>query len=1045
MKKLLLIAAIFCSITLNAQDFHVGKLFYTINDDGVTVTVTGHIDGIGAMGDLEIPESVTYENQDYTVTAIGYRAFYNCAFLDGTLTLPNTITSIGDCAFDFCQRLHGDITIPDAVTYIGEHAFSNTNFDGYLTLGENVTTIGEAAFGGCSFNGLLIIPSSVTSIGSYAFWDCTGFSYIICMARVPPTIGDRPFENMDCSKLIVPFGRLSVYRNSEWNQYFDTFVETWSGSYWLNYAGGNGSPENPYQIANSEQLALLAWMTYEGCDFAHYILTNDIFLFNDRGYDWRTIGDYDINVNSPRYFRGVFDGNNHKIFGLNIENPGQNMVSGLFGCTDNATIKNVHIENAHIKNGVVTGALVGSAQNTIIENCTVTNSHIEYSQTAGGIVGTYTVNADDTFYIKDCVNEARLDSIYDGAGIVSAISVESGDFKIESCINKGNIIAQNCSGGIAGMAIQSLITNCQNFGRTYGGKSGGIVGRVDNCIVQNCINNETGVFDGGDYNAGGIVAQFSNGMLLNCQNYASGYGNTIGGIVGLCNDIEIRQCTNNGTIFGKGSVCGGIMGTMGYQNILVDIYDCVNKGDVVGDSVSAAGGISGKHANTITRCVNKGTVKASPATELHIGGLSGGFQNYITNSYNRGDVIVEIKTLDESLESVWAGGIVGTGGQSIENVYNTGDIYIPSALLASNIQVYRGNIAGYEYENTYDLNCYWLDDDDIPACGNPDSPDLPGSSAFHRGDYPPYWLLTIGQYGTNDMIKALNAGANHECVWIEDVNGGLPIITNYEDNYPLIGDEWYYEITNENGSVTYQYLECAADTTIGTSRPKVIVKSNTLYDKGLNVVKTHEYVYSENGVVYWWDKLSGSYTTLYNFNANVGDEWTISVGNQSITMHVDAVSYTEYSGTFYRIMTVSDAQDIFGGQIICGIGHTRSFFPERLLSKNRSYRVDGMRCYWVDGEPIIQFGDVDCDEIYEEHHQTTPPSDNKISVYPNPAYDFILINVKQPTHYTISDIFGKTILKGIISSDNQQINIENLPDGMYFVNINNQIVKIIKN
>ena len=1040
MKKFLLLAAIFCSITLNAQDFHVGKLFYTINDDGVTVTVTGHIDGLGAMGELDIPESVTCENQDYTVTAIGYRAFYNCAFLDGPLTLPNTITSIGDFAFDFCQRLHGNITIPDAVTYIGEHAFSNTSLDGYLTLGENVTTIGEAAFGGCSFNGLLIIPGSVTSIGSYAFWDCTGFSYIICMARVPPTIGDRPFENMDCSKLIVPFGRLSVYRKSEWNQYFDTFVESWSGTIQYNYAGGNGSPESPYQIANSEQLALLAWETTQGCGYAHYILTDDIFLFNDRGYDWKTIGKYD----SKEYFKGVFDGNGHKIFGLNTENQGNYKVSGLFGCTENSTIKNVHIENAHIKNGVVTGAVVGQAVNTNIENCTVTNSHIEYSRTTGGIVGVYTVNADDTFYIKDCVNEARLDSIYDGAGIVSAISVENGDFKIESCINKGDIIAQNCSGGIAGMPIKSLITNCQNFGRTYGFRAGGIVGRGDDCIVQNCINNESGIFDGGDNNAGGIAAEFRTGTLLNCQNYASGYGNTIGGIVGICNDIEIRQCTNNGTVFGKGSVCGGIMGTMGYQNIFVDIYDCINNGDVVGDSVIAAGGISGKHANTITRCVNKGTVKASPSTELRIGGLSGGFQNYITNSYNRGDVIVEIKTIDESLENIWVGGIVGTGGQSIKNVYNTGNISIPSALLASNVQVYRGNIAGYEYDNTHDLNCYWFDDDDIPASGNPNWPDLPGSSAFHRGDYPPYWLLTIGQYGTNDMVKALNAGANHECVWIEDVDGGLPIITNYEDNYPLIGDEWYYEIINENGSITYQYLECAADTTIGTSRPKVIVKSNTLYDKGLNVVKTHEYVYSDNGIVYWWDKLTGNYTTLYNFNANVGDEWTISVGNQCITIHVDAVNYNEYNNTAYRILTVSDAQDIFGGQIICGIGHTKSFFPEKLLSKDRSYRVDGMRCYWVDGEPIIQFGDVDCDEIYEEHHQTTPTSDKEITVYPNPANDFIIINVKQPTQFTISDIFGKIILKGIISYDNQQINISDISCGMYFIQIDNLLEKFIK-
>jgi hypothetical protein len=69
----------------------------------------------------------------------------------------------------------------------------------------------------------------------------------------------------------------------------------------------------------------------------------------------------------------------------------------------------------------------------------------------------------------------------------------------------------------------------------------------------------------------------------------------------------------------------------------------------------------------------------------------------------------------------------------------------------------------------------------------------------------------------------------------------------------------------------------------------------------------------------------------------------------------------------------------------------------------------------------------------------------EFSVFPNPADDYIMISVDQPKDFTISDIFGKIVLTGTISSENQQINIENLPDGMYFVNINNQIVKIIKN
>ena len=43
---------------VNAQTFTVGDLNYSINDDGVSVTVTGHVDGTAATGELVIPESV---------------------------------------------------------------------------------------------------------------------------------------------------------------------------------------------------------------------------------------------------------------------------------------------------------------------------------------------------------------------------------------------------------------------------------------------------------------------------------------------------------------------------------------------------------------------------------------------------------------------------------------------------------------------------------------------------------------------------------------------------------------------------------------------------------------------------------------------------------------------------------------------------------------------------------------------------------------------------------------------------------------------------
>ena len=156
-----------------AQTFTVNDLNYEVNPDGVSVTLTGHVDGYNATGALDIPASVNYEGTDYAVTTIG-----NCAFLYyfylTSLTIPNSVTTIEGGAFAYCSGFTGDLVIPNSVTTIEESAFFTCyNFDGDLVIGNAVTTIGDGAFNSCDgFHGVLNIPSSVTSIGLDAFRYC---------------------------------------------------------------------------------------------------------------------------------------------------------------------------------------------------------------------------------------------------------------------------------------------------------------------------------------------------------------------------------------------------------------------------------------------------------------------------------------------------------------------------------------------------------------------------------------------------------------------------------------------------------------------------------------------------------------------------------------------------------------------------------------------------------------------------------------------------------------------------------------------------------
>ena len=273
---------------------------------------------------------------------------------------------------------------------------------------------------------------------------------------------------------------------------------------------------------------------------------------------------------------------------------------------------------------------------------------------------------------------------------------------------------------------------------------------------------------------------------------------------------------------------------------------------------------------------------------------------------------------------------------------------------------------------------------------------------------------------------------------------------------PLLPDnsEWFYEILNDDGSVTYQHLEYAADTTIGTQRPKIIIRSNTQYDRDTIITEvTHEYIYEENGIVYWWNKDLEAFTMLYDLMADVGDEWEIKVGTDSLTMHVDAVENYEYGGKTYRVLRVSDENGFFSGDIVSGIGHLTSFFPERLMNRGKSYRVTGLRCYWVEGNLVFKINRDDCDAIYAELHngiEEDGPSTGSgtFVVYPNPASNILFVQTLRATSlpaetYRITNLMGQTVLSGNITSENQQINIEKLPAGIYFISVNEQTVKFV--
>ena len=187
-----------------AHDFEVDGIYYNItSEERKTVEVTDPSDKKVVDGGYKfykdvvfIPEKVSYDGKEYTVTAIGERAFENNYELL-SVVMPNTIRSIKEFAFSGCISLKS-LTISSAVSEIGDYAFMglrslehlavdshNKTFDSRGDCNAIIRTRTNTLLVGCKTT---IIPDGVEVIAGNAFISCQDTSIEPFELNFPPSV-----------------------------------------------------------------------------------------------------------------------------------------------------------------------------------------------------------------------------------------------------------------------------------------------------------------------------------------------------------------------------------------------------------------------------------------------------------------------------------------------------------------------------------------------------------------------------------------------------------------------------------------------------------------------------------------------------------------------------------------------------------------------------------------------------------------------------------------------------------------------------------------
>ena len=430
----------------------------TLVFDGVVMTTTAH-SGIETNGNNS-NDTVTLRNSTLNVPN-GFGIYFPSS---GTLTIDNSVINAKTMGVQVCS---GSLNISGADTAINVSGdgIDKTINDGAIEDGAAISIVNRAGYKDLAEikveGGKFTAKGDNAAVKAYDWANQTENAFTQA-AKVSISGGtfSSAVDKSLCADGYIPTqnadGTYGVKEGA------DGYVEDENGN---------------VTISTAEGLFYFAKKVNAGNNFAGKTVTlaNNIDLNNEK---WTPIGIYGTQAT---WFKGTFDGQNHAVTGLKVEESRKNGV-GFFSKVYTGTIKNLTVEGSvSASNCNYVGGIVGHGYATIT-NCTFKGS----------------VGSADTMQV---------------GGIAGF-----GGFTVTNCSVYADVTAECWAGGIVG--------NCQDGGA------------YTNCYVEGTISSKSTFWGGG---AAGItpVPLYPSQVISGC------YSNTVVKVAGEEVNCPIIACYNN--------------------------------------------------------------------------------------------------------------------------------------------------------------------------------------------------------------------------------------------------------------------------------------------------------------------------------------------------------------------------------------------------------------------------------------------------------------------------------------------------------------------